>query len=471
MPCTPVLDPQCVQTVDNDDESHPFGPPLPDIPGEIGGNALEGAAKALQEAVGWFVSSTSSWWVNSPSPDLEKERSVGFLQGITQPVTITVAVLALLAVAAKMTLTRKANPMIEAGGGLSVLVVTTVLGAALPNVLLEWGDAWSEWVLKISAQGGFSTRMTQIVTLPSGVPAGFVFIMCLIALFVGIVQAILMLFRQGALIILAGMLPLAAAGMLTNGTRKWFLRVAGWMLALAFYKPLASLVYATAFALIGNGRDVHAVLLGFTMMLVSLIAFPVLLEFFNWTTSSPPSSSGGGVLTSLIGGATAVGALRSYGWGHMGSADSSANEHAAYLDQQLGSHETRGSDAGNPTTAGAQPEGADNRSAKPGHTAPTTTPASGATKSGTDQPRGSDHSVPPGSGDHVQTPPTATGSQGTQTGENNSEPTGPAAVRTWKKEQGRGADTLRWMGQPSGSSDGSGAPTGADDGGDGNGGT
>ena len=39
-----------------------------------------------------------------------------------------------------------------------------------------------------------------------------------------LIQAVLMLFRQGALVILAGMLPLAAAGTLNPATRPWFRR-------------------------------------------------------------------------------------------------------------------------------------------------------------------------------------------------------------------------------------------------------
>ncbi len=46
-----------------------------------------------------------------------------------------------------------------------------------------------------------------------------------------------MLFRQGALVVLAGALPLAAAGTLTPATRPWFKKVTGWMMALIFYKP------------------------------------------------------------------------------------------------------------------------------------------------------------------------------------------------------------------------------------------
>src|SRR5690606_32430087 len=121
-------------------------------------------------------------------------------------------------------------------------------------------------------------------------------------------------------------------------TKSWFPRVAGWMLALIFYKPAAAAVYATAFTLVGEGQDLHALLMGFAMMLISLVAFPVLLKFFTWTTGGTESSSGG-VLSALIGSASAIGALRAYGATSGGSGGSgSAGEHADYINQQLGDH-------------------------------------------------------------------------------------------------------------------------------------
>ena len=62
-----------------------------------------------------------------------------------------------------------------------------------------------------------------------------------------------MLFRQAALVILAGVLPLAAAGSVAPMTRTWIRKVTAWMLALIFYKPAAAAVYAAAFTMIGSG--------------------------------------------------------------------------------------------------------------------------------------------------------------------------------------------------------------------------
>ncbi|MER6808082.1 hypothetical protein ABT299_02275 [Spirillospora sp. NPDC000708] len=451
-PCSSVLDPNCVQTVGNDD--HPWGPPMPDIPGEIGSNALEDAAKAFQSAVGWLISHTASWWVKTPSPNLETESAIGYLQLLVQPLTIAVAVLALLVVAGKMALTRKANPAVDAGRGLVVLAVVTVIGTVLPNLLLQWGDQWSSWVLNASSQGGFAKRMAEIVIIPTGTPAALVLVLSLVALFIGIIQALLLLFRGAALVILAGLLPLAAAGGITAATKSWLPRVGGWTLALIFYKPAAAGVYATAFTLIGNGKSIRTVLMGFVMMLISLIAFPVLLKFFTWTTGGTGSSTGGGILGALMGSATALGALRAYSAanGSAGGGRGAAGEHADYLSQQLGSPDqapTGGDIPSQPPTDPEHTTGGQRGTGPDDMFVPDLGAPSGGTQPGTDP---SDTAGPatPATGGNGWSPPD--GGHG--------EPVGPVAMQTAERERHRGADTLRWMGNPTGSTE-TGGPSGA----------
>jgi hypothetical protein len=167
----------------------------------------------------------------------------------------------------------------------------------------------------------------------------------IVAIIISAIQAVLMLFRQGALVILAGTLPLAAAGMMNPATRNWFRRVSGWMLALIFYKPAAAAVYATAFTMIGAGKGTRTVLMGFAMVFMSLLALPVLMRFFTWTTGHvADSAAGGGFLQAALGGAVAIGAVRGSvgGWG--------AVEQARLVSARLGPQDQGPSGSGAPGT-------------------------------------------------------------------------------------------------------------------------
>ena len=161
-----------------------------------------------------------------------------------------------------------------------------------------------------------------------------VVVLGIIAILISAVQAILMLFRQASLVILAGVLPLAAAGTLTPATRNWFKKVTGWMLALIFYKPAAAAVYAAAFTLVGTGTGVRAILMGFAMVALSLLALPVLMRLFTWTTGTiSESAAGGGFLQTVLSGTVALGALRgSFG----GSGGTGAAEQARLISDRLG---------------------------------------------------------------------------------------------------------------------------------------
>ena len=64
------------------------------------------------------------------------------------------------------------------------------------------------------------------------------------------------------------------------------------MLALIFYKPAAAAVYAVAFMMIGTGKNLTTILTGFAMVVMSLLALPVLMRFFTWTTGQVTDVSG-----------------------------------------------------------------------------------------------------------------------------------------------------------------------------------
>ncbi|WP_433496775.1 hypothetical protein ACQP1K_17470 [Sphaerimonospora sp. CA-214678] len=339
--------------------------------GQMAAGAANGVlgeiAKAIQDGVTWVIGNTVSWWVKIPSPDLATESAVDRMRQWTLPIAVAVAVLGVISSGAKMALSRKASPLADVGSGLMVMAATSTIGVLIASLLVKAGDAWSDWILNASTHGDFGERLTKVLTLGAAAP-GVVIVLGVIAILAGVVQAVLMLFREAALVILAGLLPLAAAGSMTTLTKPWFRKLTGWMLALICYKPAAAAVYATTFTMLGNGKDARTIVMGFAMMVLSLVALPVLMKFFTWTTGSLATvSGGGGLLGASIAGAVAVGTFRGGG----GSASSSAITHADFLSAQLGGG--RGGNGAPPTS----PSGAAPAAAGAG-AAPGTTTGSGA---------------------------------------------------------------------------------------------
>jgi hypothetical protein len=316
MSCPVLLEPVCL-------EAKGIGAAVGAGAGAAAGNVLSSIASAVQSGIAWIVDNSVDWWIKVPSPDLAAEPAVGRLQELMLPITVAVAVLGLIIAGGKMALTRKANPLVDVASGLVTIAATTAVGVILPTLLLEAGDAWSDWVLNASTGGQFTARMTEVLELGGAQPA-VVVILGIVAIVISALQAVLMLFRQASLVVLAGVLPLAAAGTLTPATRPWFKKVTGWMLALIFYKPAAAAVDAAAFTMIGTGKDVRTVFMGFAMVGMSLLALPVLMKFFTWTTGQvSDAAGGGGFMQTALSGAVAFGSLRgsSGGAGGSGPAD------------------------------------------------------------------------------------------------------------------------------------------------------
>ena len=384
MACPTLVDPACIVSA----------------AGKVAGSAVAdgavgGIASAIQSGIAWVVSGTVDWWIQVPSPNLAAEPVVGALQRWLLPVTVAVAVLAMITAAAKMALTRKANPLLDVGSGLAIIAATSAIGVLLPSMLLKAGDAWSSWVLAASTGGQFGSRLETLLALP-GAASGVVIVLGIFAIVMAAIQAVLMLFRQAAVIILAGALPLAAAGTLAPATRTWFRRVTGWMLALIFYKPAAAAVYATAFTMIGTGKDPRTTLMGFAMVLISLLALPALMKLFTWTTGAvETAASGGGFLGTMVTGAVAIGALRGSSGGAGGS---SSVEQARLMAGQLGPQGATG-----PTGSGSPGSGAQRAASS------TVGPPGSGTGSGATTASAAGPGSFAGAASHVPTPPAGAG--------------------------------------------------------------
>jgi hypothetical protein len=314
----------------------------------VAGDVLTGIAQAVTDGVKWVFTNTATWWLRIPSPNLAGEPAIAAMQRWLLPVTVAIAVAGVIAAGARMALTRRASPLMDVTGGLLTLTAASTVGLASMALLLKAGDAWSAWVLQASTGGHLTQRLTLLLNLGNGAAPAAVLVFGLVAIVLSLVQAALMLFRQLALIILAGALPLAAAGSIAPMTRAWVRKVSTWMLALICYKPAAAAVYATAFTMIGSGRSPETALMGLVTLLLSVLTLPALMRFFTWTTGAIASSGGGGqLLGAATVGAIAIGAMRSSGGG-------SAQDQAAYLDSRLGPQPPGGSGGG---PAGGPPPG------------------------------------------------------------------------------------------------------------------
>ncbi len=298
---------------------------------KVAGSAVESFADAMRDAAEWVIETTVGWWLYVPSIDLENSPAAK-VRGAVLAISVVVAVAGVMWGGLRMAFRRKGEAAWDVGTGLLRLAAVSALAFVAPQLLLNFGDSFSVWVLESSVTGDVADRFVKLAAMGGITSAGVVIFAGIVIIFAGGIQAVLMFLREGGIVILSGLLVLAAAGGFNPATKSWFPKVSGWLLGLVLYKPFAALTYATAFFLIGDDEgDPRTVFVGLTMLVLSIVALPAMIKFFSWAAPAAVNSgSGGGGLAALGGAALAASALRQPASG------GSASDHASQLRSDLG---------------------------------------------------------------------------------------------------------------------------------------
>jgi hypothetical protein len=174
----------------------------------------------------------------------------------------------------------------DIGRGLWSIAVWGAIGTLAPMVALRAGDEFSMWVLgQATGATGADVRLRLISAFSlAGIPApGAVVILGIVVMVSVFLQALLMLLRELAVLLIAILLQTAAASTLSRPANGGVGRLLGWSAALITYKPIVALIYSIAFLIIGSEPDPspRPFFIGTAALWLSLIAFPAALRFFQ----------------------------------------------------------------------------------------------------------------------------------------------------------------------------------------------
>ncbi len=325
----------------------------PDAVDVLGGSAVlaplgDPFAEAMRGGAAWVMESTLGWWVGVPAVDLATSPAVA-IRGWVLWLSLAVATVGVMWQGIQLMLSRRPDPLLGIGRGLFTLALWAAIGIAAPAAALRAGDGFATWILDQAGGGDAARRLMALGSLAGVDSTGAVIVLGLLLIFAGIAQAVVMIFREGAVVVLAGVVVLAASGSMTAATRPWLPRVLAWMAALIAYKPIAALVYATAVAMVGEGTDARTVLVGLTMMLLSIIALPALMRFFTWTTGD--LGNGGAAGGAAAFGAAASGMHAAASLAGARGARSNASTQAASVRQDMGPAVTQAARDASPSGA------------------------------------------------------------------------------------------------------------------------
>ncbi|GAA1605019.1 hypothetical protein GCM10009804_71610 [Kribbella hippodromi] len=298
--------------------------------------------KAVGQAVGTIMSTIATFWIYVPTPavagaDDTKTGSVAWLWEHTSFIVGFVAMIGLLIAGMQMAWSHRGEAARDILRSLITLAIASAFTIAVAQALIAAGDKFSDclvttalssgngWTCGIGAGGAedFGKVMTTLlgfaaVAAIAGSPIGIgimltIGILCIIA---GVIQIVLMVVRSAMLILLLGVLPIAAAATNTEMGRNWFKRILSWIFAFILYKPVAAIVYATAIRLTTNngdlsfdlsdpqnvGNQLMNMVTGLTMLVLALFALPALMRFIVPMVAATAGGAGAGMIAAQMAG-------------------------------------------------------------------------------------------------------------------------------------------------------------------------
>ena len=384
------------------------------------GNVLSGAASgvaagiisvfahavlgSLTRAIEWL----STVWMNTPTPTLvdasgTASGTVAWMQGELLPLTAALAVGSIIVGGAKIAIAERGHAEArEFTRWLFVYALASAGGVAFAAMLISTCDGFATYIIAGATTGSnFGDHLAQALGLATqaigsgtlqpqggfllglagtGASAMLAILIGAIALVASFVEFVLMAFRGGVLVILCGLIPLAAAFSNVPTGERWLRRIAGWIVALALYKLAAAFCYAAAFRL-SAGTDAIAVMDGLALLVVSVLALPVLLRLTLPAAEHFTLHRGAAATTRMAIGGMPTGAISLAASAGGGSAAMAAGA----VGQQLGGAAGRRGGAGGPSGAGAagsgrsgSGEGGTGASGSPGPPTPGSAGMSGA---------------------------------------------------------------------------------------------
>ncbi|MGH3847240.1 MAG: hypothetical protein ACRDS0_38340, partial [Pseudonocardiaceae bacterium] len=277
----------------------------------IAGDFFDSVAHKFLEGVGKATELVVSFWVQIPTPVIDQNSGpVAALRGSLSWMVGAMGVLGLLLGLSRVIWSHRGDEASEVFKGLIRLVLATAAAVPVVALLTQAFDEFSAWILDRSAGGDLGAVVLKFAdgSALGGLGSALIFIVGILGIFSALAQVFLLLIRAGMIIVLAGVLPLAAAGSTTEAGKATFYKTTAWLLAFVLYKPVAAIIYAAAFFTAGKGNDVGSQLTGLFMIVMAVVALPALMRLLTPAVGAAASGAGGG--GAAMGLAAATGAVQ-----------------------------------------------------------------------------------------------------------------------------------------------------------------
>lgn len=353
--------------------------------GDFVKSLLEGNAQSLALIM-------TMWIKESPFSGSDFASSVEGIFNLTMWAQALLLVVSLIVAGARMAIARNRG----LGDGFEdvgqVMFNFILAGAALPAVILSLHmatDAISaQWLTDgLGADPAASIDAVAMIDEETGLGPAAVLILVVFALLGALAQMVALVVREGLLVVVVGLLPLAAASFSLSTGKQAFRTMIGFIVAALLFKPVATLLYLAAFWL-SSGEEAPSVMEAVSSMLLLAAAGLVLPALMRVVAPAVSTSVAGGSAAGI--GAAAAGATGAVA-GAAGAAMGTAQQSLAGSGSSSGSGSGAGGQgsANGATYLGPHSSGGSSSSPSAGPSGSgSSTPSGGGSSSGGGTPAG-----------------------------------------------------------------------------------
>ena len=278
-----------------------------------GANSIIGAwAADFQKAEATMLSTLMGSWLKLSTPNVSDSSTsaVAFLTQNTAYLVGICGIVGLLIAAARMMWSQRAEPAREALAGLLRLIVVQGCAVSAIGLLSAAGDSLSTSIMNnATAMAGTGSQSLGQISMSAVGSATLVIVLSGLAIIAFFVQLVLLIVRDGLLVLLAGTLPLSAAASMTPVGNSWFRKNVGWLLAFLLFKPVAALVYGAAILSVTNSADITGEITGIVLVALATLTLPALMRMVAPMVSAIgniSAASAAGMVAGVATGAVAI---------------------------------------------------------------------------------------------------------------------------------------------------------------------
>lgn len=297
---------------------------------DVAGSAFENIVQAIADGCRTALEYVSTFWMKVPSPDLASgsgqswsaSGTISSLQHDIGPITAVLAVISFSLALGRIGWNpeRAADGSRQIARQLMAVLVATLPAVAITELLIQFGDEFSPWILQRASGTNTSDGFQQVLIngifgSETGLPdqgLGLYLIIFLLGLLGSLVQCIFMVVRGAAIWVLIIMLPPTAAMSASEEGFIRFKRLCALILGFVMYKPVAAIIYATGIRLMSDGGSssdqIQNAIYGLTIIVMAALALPAFIKFVMPAAAMGSSSafSGGAALGAVAAGAAVV---------------------------------------------------------------------------------------------------------------------------------------------------------------------